>query len=64
MKYQHNVYKNWFGREDQDFDVGFNKKYKNGNFTIGGKILIYVVGEFFENKSESQHLLRLPIKNL
>lgn len=79
MKQQRNfiikyVYQDWIEREDKDTEVGFNKKYRNVNFPIGSKILIYVVGykiivgayhvtdRFYENRCESQHPLRLPIK--
>ncbi|WP_102261173.1 hypothetical protein [Mesobacillus jeotgali] len=81
MKEQHNfiikyVYEDWFEREDKDYEVGFNKKYKDVHFPVGGKMLIYVVGykiivgayyvtgTFFRNMSESQHPLRLPIKKI
>lgn len=70
------VYQDWIEREDKDTVVGFNKKYKSVNFPVGSKILIYVVGyqfivgayhvtgQFYEDRSESQHPLRLPIKKV
>jgi hypothetical protein len=70
------VYPDWFLREDKDREVGFSNRYANHRFPVGGKVLTYViehqlivgayqiVGEYFNNKNEKQHPLRLPIKKI